>query len=108
MNKQRFKTASFILLIAYAAFCFFDITICLIYRMNFDSAFGHKCAYLALYLTGALFLVPAMPIGLALNILAMPETNRKCWLIWTIVSPAVYLACFFVTLIVFVATTGGV
>lgn len=113
MRKKYLKISSFILQGIYSAFCIFDIIICLIYYYNFDTYLGRKCAYFALDLTGILFLIPAMPVGIILNLLAMPPTQpdkaeRKRWMIWTIISPGIYLTFYVATVCIFIAVTGGV
>ena len=111
--KKYLKISSFILQGVYSAFCVLDIILCFIYYYNFDTSFGRECAHLALDLSCILFFIPAMPIGIILNILAMPpkqleQTERKRWIIWMIISPGIYLVVYFVAVCIFVATTGGV
>lgn len=111
MPKKYMKISSFILQGIYSAFCVLDMIICFVYKYNFDNALGTKCASLALDLTGILFLLPALPIGIILNILAMPPKQtegRKRWIIWTIISPCLYLIVYFTAVCVFIAITGGV
>ncbi|MBR2132846.1 MAG: hypothetical protein IJ955_10015 [Oscillospiraceae bacterium] len=113
MKKKYWKHLSFILQGIYCAACICDMILCLTYRQNFDTVLGHTCADWAFNLTGILFFVPAMPIGIVLNLLAMPprqsqSTQRKRWLIWSVISPMIYLICCISAICVFVATTGGV
>jgi len=113
MTKKYLRLSSFAVQGIYSILCILDVIICLIYKQNFDTALGSKCAYWALDLTGILIMLPALPIGIILNILAMPPkqietTNRKRWIIWMIISPCLYLLFFFFAVCVFVATTGGV
>lgn len=113
MLKKYLRLLSFILQSTYSAFCILDIIICLIYNYSFGTAFGSKCAHWALHLTGIIFLVPALPIGILLNILAMPPrqtetTYRKNWIIWTIISSCLYFILCFAAVCIFVVTTGGV
>ena len=111
--KRYFRISSFILQCLYSVFCVLDIIICLVYYHSFDTVLGDNCAQLALRLTGILFFVPVMPVGIILNILAIPPRqpegkDRKRWITWTILSPVLYLLFYFLVICVFVATTGGV
>ena len=113
MKKKHLKMASFILQSIYCMGCIFDMILCLTYRNSFGTFFATQCAHWALKLTGILFFVPAMPISFILNILAQPpkqseRTERRRWLIWTIISPVIYLVFFISAVCVFVATTGGI
>lgn len=112
MKKKHIKIASFIIQSVYCAACIFDVVLCLVYRSNFETSLGSDCARWALDLTGALFFVPAMPVSLILNILAMPsgqaEQMRKRWQVWTLFSPVVYALFYFVAVCIFIATTGGI
>jgi len=111
--KRYLKISSFILQGIYSAFCVLDIILCFIYHYNFNTSFGGECAHLALDISCILFFIPAMPIGILLNILAMPskqseQTERKRWIIWTIISPGIYLIFYLSAVCIFVAITGGV
>lgn len=113
MNKKVFKVLSFTLQGIYVAFCILDIILCFVYRYNFDTSFGSKCAYFVLELTCILAIVPAMPLGILLNVLAMPEKQlenegRIRWIIWTICSPILYILFCLGAMITMVVTTGGV
>lgn len=110
---KKLETASLILQCIYGSLCIIDVIVCLIYRCNFDGSIGRALAYFALDLTSVLFVLPAMPIGLVLNICALRKRRlegipRKRWMVWTVLSPVVYIVCCLVALTVFVATTGGV
>lgn len=113
MTKKYLRLLSFAVQGIYNILCILDVILCLIYKYNFDTTLGSKCAYWALDLTGILFLLPVLPIGIIINILAIPTkqtetTNRNCWIIWTIISPCLYLLFYFSAVCVFVATTGGI
>jgi len=113
MKKSKLEIASLILLGLYCAFCFINIVVCILYKNNFDNNFGTACAYLALDLTGILSFVPAMPIGVIFNIMALHKRRsrgipRKGWLIWTIFSPLIYIVSWIISVCIFVAITGGV
>ena len=113
MNRKYLKMMSLTLQGIYSAFCILDIVICIVYHYNFNTLWGRECAYFALKLTGVLFLVPAMPLGVIFNILALPKkqserAGRRRWLIWTICSPFIYMLFFFAAVCTLIATTGGV
>ena len=111
MDKRRLTSLSLqgLYLVIFIA----EIVICIIYRNSFDAEAGRMLAEIALHLMGILFLVPAMPISLILNIFILlnsksDSVQRKKWLSWTIVSPILYVCLSLVACCVFVATTGGV
>ena len=57
-----------------------------------------------------LLVIPAMPVGLLLNILAFPRGHAKektvKWLIWTLVSPILYIAAYLIALSAFLSAAG--
>ncbi len=113
MKNKRLEISSLIIQSIYSILCLIDIVLCLVYRSNYDSSIGRTLAYFVLDFTGVLFVLPAMLIGTILNFCALRKRRldgmpRKGWIIWTILSPVVYIVCFLVALMVFVATTGGV
>lgn len=113
MQKKYMKKASLILQGVYCAACVLDIILCLVYQNNVETLLGLKCADWALSLTIILFFAPAMPISFILNILAMPpkqseRAERGRWLIWTIISPIIYLIFCISVICIFVVTTGGI
>lgn len=110
MNKRILKTISFTIQGLYSIVCIVNILICILYRFNYDTSFGGKCAYFALDVMGisALILIPAILISLILNILAIPEKEKLHWFFWIICSPCVYIMSFIVSGTLFVAMTGGV
>ncbi|MBQ9133146.1 MAG: hypothetical protein IJX64_01290 [Clostridia bacterium] len=113
MKNKKLEIVSLILPCVYGILCMVDIVLCLVYRSNYDSSIGRVLAYFVLDFTGILFVLPAMPIGLVLNICALRKRRLegmpdKGWMIWTILSPIVYIVCFLTAGVVFVATTGGV
>ena len=113
MKNKKLEIASVVVQGLYALLCAIDVVLCLVYQSNYDSAIGHALAYFALNFTGFLLLLPAMPIGLVLNVCAFFKrraegTPRKGFMIWTIFSPIFYIMCFLIAAITLVATTGGV
>lgn len=99
----------------FSSACVLDVIICLIYTQTFDTDIGSKCAYIALDLTGFTLLFPivGLPISLVLNIISLclnndPRKKRLLWLLWTVFSPILYAFFWLVSIIVFVASTGGV
>ena len=113
MENRKLEVFSLVLQGIYCVLCVTDIILCFVYRSNYSTPIGHALACFVLNFTGALFLIPAMPIGMLLNILALRKRelkgiSRKKWIIWTIFSPVIYVVCCMVTCIIFVATTGGV
>ena len=113
MKNKKLEISSFAVQCTYGILCLTDIILCLVYRSNYDRSYGRTLAYFVLDYTGILFVLPAMPVGVILNLCALRKRRldgRSCkgWLIWTILSPVVYIVCFLAAEIVFVATTGGV
>ena len=113
MKGKKLEVFSLIVQIIYSILCLIDIVLCFVIRSNYDNSIGRTFAYFVLDYTGVLFVLPAMQIGLILNICTLRKRRlegipRKGWLIWTILSPMVYIVCFLAALMVFVATTGGV
>lgn len=113
MKIKKLEITSLILQSIYGILCLLDIVLCLVYWINYDSSIGHTLAYFVLDFTGVLFVLPAMLIGTILNFCALRKRRlegmpHKGWVIWTILSPVVYIVCFLAALMVFVATTGGV
>ena len=113
MKNKKLEISSLVVQIIYGILCLIDIVLCLVYRSSYDSSIGRTLAYFVLDFTCVLFVLPAMPIGIILNICTLRKRRsngvpRKGWMIWTILSPVVYIVCFFAAIMVFVATTGGV
>ena len=115
MNKRIPRITSLIFQGAFSLVCILNIILCTIYRQNFDTDFGRRCAYIALDLTFILFLFLfiALPTSLLLNIIARfpndePQKKRRLWKLWTVLSPAFYVILWFVSLGVFISSTGGV
>ena len=113
MKNKSLEISSLIVQSIYGILCLIDIVLCLVYRSNYDSSIGHTLAYFVLDFTGVLFVLPALLIGMILNFCALRKRRlegmpRKAWMIWTILSPAVYIVCFLAALMVFIGTTGGV
>ena len=113
MKNKKLEISSLIVQGIYGILCLIDIVLCLVYQSNYDSSIGRTLAYFVLDFTGVLFVLPAMPIGIILNICTLDKRRSngapcKGWMIWAILSPVVYIVCFFAAAIVFVATTGGV
>ncbi len=106
------KKLSFLLQGSYSALCLLDIAICLVYQATYHTEIGNLCAAVALPLTCILFFAPAMPLSLILNIRAVFRQNKQAkhtfWMIWTIVSPILYIVFFLCTVCVFVGITGGI
>ena len=113
MKNKRIEISSLIVQCIYGILCLIDIILCLVYRGNYGSSYGRTLAYFVLDYTCVLFFLPAMPVGIILNLCALSKRrlegqSRKGWLAWTILSPVVFIACFLAAEMVFVATTGGV
>ena len=115
MKNKSLEISSLIIQSIYGILCLVDIVLCLIFQNNYGSSIERTLtyAYFVLDFTCVLFVLPAMPIGIILNICALRKRrlegiDHKSWLIWTILSPAIYVVCFLAAVIVFVATTGGV
>ena len=115
MNKRTPRITSLIFQGAFSLVCILNIILCTIHRQNFDTDFGRKCADIALDLTFILFLflLIALPTSLLLNIIARfpndePQKKRRLWKLWTVLSPAFYVILWFVSLGVFISSTGGV
>ena len=115
MNKRIPRITSLIFQGAFSLVCILNIILCTIHRQNFDTDFGRRCADIALDLTFILFLflLIALPTSLLLNIIARfpndePQKKRRRWKLWTVLSPAFYVILWFVSLGVFISSTGGV
>ena len=115
MNKRIPRITSLIFQGAFSLVCILNIILCTIHRQNFDTDFGRRCADIALDLTFILFLflLIALPTSLLLNIIARfpndePQKKRRLWKLWTVLSPAFYVILWFVSLGVFISSTGGV
>ena len=115
MNKRAPRITSLIFQGAFSLVCILNIILCTIYRQNFDTDFGRRCADIALDLTFILFLflLIALPTSLLLNIIARfpndePQKKRRLWKLWTVLSPAFYVILWCVSLGVFISSTGGV
>ena len=115
MNKRTPRIISLIFQGAFSLVCILNIILCTIHRQNFDTDFGRRCADIALDLTFILFLflLIALPTSLLLNIIARfpndePQKKRRLWKLWTVLSPAFYVILWFVSLGVFISSTGGV
>ena len=113
MKNKKIEISSLIVQCIYGILCLIDIILCLVYRGNYDSYYGRTLAYFVLDYTCVLFFLPAMPAAAILNLCALRKRQlesqpRKGWLVWTILSPVVFIVCCLVAVGVFVATTGGV
>ena len=113
MRNKKLEISSLTLQSIYGILCIIDIVLCLVYQSNYDSSMGRTLAYFLFDFTGLLFFLPAMPIGIILNICTLRKRllagiPRTGWLVYTILSPFIYIGCFLVTVIVFVVTTGGI
>ena len=113
MKNRKLEIASLIVQCVYGILCLTDILVCLIYHNNYDSSYGYTLAYFALHFTCILGILPAMPIGILLNVCAHKKRKIECmprkgWIIWSIVSPIIYIVFFLAALSCFVSTTGGV
>ena len=115
MNKRIPRITSLIFQGAFSLVCILNIILCTIYRQNFDTDFGRRCAFIALDLTFILFLflLIALPTSLLLNIIARfpndePQKKRRLWKLWTVLSPAFYVILWLVSLGIFISYTGGV
>ncbi len=113
MKNKKIEIPSLIVQCMYGILCLIDIILCLVYRGNYDSSYGRTLAYFVLDYTCVLFFLPAMPAGAILNLCALRKRRLegqpyKGWLVWTILSPVVFIVCFLAAEMVFIATTGGV
>ena len=112
MSKKRSFWISVVIQGVFFAACLLNVAICLIYQSSYDTEMGGLFAEIALHLTGILLLIPILPIVIVLNICAKPpkdnKTTRVRWLTWNILSPILYVVMCFITLGVFISTTGGV
>ena len=99
----------------YSAICFLEVILCLLYR-SLDNALvdGTLSLFMALLLYPISVVFVIAPIGVVRNtrqtIASYKEkaSQRFFWLIWTILSPVLYFACFALAGISFVEVTGGV
>lgn len=98
MNKRISRIISLIVQGVFSLVCISDVILCTIYRQSFDTDIGRRCAYIALDLTGYIFLffVIALPISLLLNIIALyhndePQKKRRRWKFWVVLSPVFYI-----------------
>lgn len=113
MKSKKLEILSIILQILYGIHSMSDIVLCFLCCYTSDDSIARTLAYLALNLTGSLFVLPTMPIGIILNICALRKRKlegipRKEWMVYTILSPIIYIIFFLAAVIVFVSTTGGV
>lgn len=112
MRYKKLERASWILQGVYSALCLLSIALSLLCRYD-QPWLGRQMPDFLMGLTCLLCLLPAMPIGVALNIYAARDRDAggapmKGSLIWSILSPVLYIACSLAAIIVFVACTGGV
>jgi len=113
MKNKKIEILSLTAQCIYGILCLIDIILCLVYRANYNSSYGRTLAHFVLNYTCVLFFLPAMPVGVMLNLCALRKRRldghpRKGWFAWTILSPIVFIVCFLAALMVFVTTTGGV
>ena len=113
MKNKKLEIASLLVMFLYIILCVVDIVCCLVYRFNFESSFSYNLAYFVRDFTFFLFFVPALPTGVVLSICAAFKEKplskpRKYWIIWTAVSPIIYIVFYCAVVVVFVFSTGGV
>ena len=113
MEKEKPFRISAIVQGVYSIVCLINVVLCLVYANAYHTESGRFCAELSLHLTFLLFIIPAMPISTALNIGTMPSkkadpTRYTRRLLWTILSPILYVVTWLITLCVWMSTTGGV
>jgi len=113
MKNKKLEIASLVIQLIYGALCGVEIVLCLVLQRGCDPDFERSLAFFVLDYTGFLLLLPAMPVGLILNICALRKRRqegipRKGWIIWTVLSPVMYILCFLTAIVFFVAATGGV
>lgn len=113
-SKKAFNITSIVAHSLYFTWCIAGIVICILYRCNYDSNFGTKCAYLALDVCGwaIIFLILVIPFLLIMNIssvrYAEGKKERVIWIVISVVSPFVIALSGITTGLVLVGTTGGV
>ena len=115
MKKRISRIISLIIQGIFSLVCILNVILCMIYRQSFDTDIGKRLADIALDLTGYLFLlfVIALPISLVLNIMALcrndePQKKRRRQKLWAVLSPVFYILFWIISLVVFIATTGGI
>ena len=113
MKKKRMRLISIMIQCVYSAFCLFHILLCLIYRVTYDTDAGRLCLEVTLHMIFVLFMVPAMPVSMLLNIGARTVKNeqdphRGRWLLWTVFSPVLYAVIWIIALGTWIWATGGI
>lgn len=112
LTKKKLILISAVIQGIFSVACLFNIVICLIYQSVYNTEMGRLLAEIALHLPFILFIIPAMPVSIVLNICAKPKQENKTlrvrWLTWTVLSPILYVVIYFIMLGVFISSTGGV
>lgn len=110
---KRLKVSSFVIQGVFSFGCLANIILCLLHQANYDSELGRACAHIALPLTGVLFFM-MIAFGITSSILNLmvfhkeSGDKRRSMLIWVIASPIIYIVLWFISLGVFMVTTGGI
>lgn len=113
MRHKKLEISALAVQLVYGVLCLLDMVLCFVYLRHYDSSFGACLAYFLLDFTCILFFLPAMPVGFVLNLCVLRKRRladipRGGWIIYTILSPIVYILCFLPALAAFMASTGGV
>ena len=112
MKYKKLERASWILQGVYSALCLVSIALNLLCRYD-QSWIDRPMLDFLMGLTCLSCLLPAMPIGVALNIYAARERDAsgapmRGSLIWSILSPILYIICSLAVIVAFASCTGGV
>lgn len=112
--KKVFNIISTIIHLVYFSWCALGVSLCMIYYFNYTTDFGSMCADWALDVCclsfiSWIFVIPSLLVSNIISaVLAKSKKERIGWIALSIISPIIVFLLSMVSIIVLVATTGGV